>query len=100
MRVTFSVLDRPSTTDAEALIIDQILTILEERRGERSYKDLALEIGISRPMLRMMDLNGAIPGIDTLSILIDWDEQTFGPLVLEYMKHRGSILRSRTTRAD
>lgn len=95
-RVSINVLDRPSTTAAETRVLDQIVAILEKKRGERKYADLAREIGVSRPMLRLMDLNGTPPGLDTLSMLVDWDPDTFVPVVIEYLHHRGCLLRSKT----
>jgi transcriptional regulator with XRE-family HTH domain len=54
---------------------------------------LSDESGISRPMLSMI-LNGvATPGLDTLALLLAWDQQFEEP-VWRYMNERGHQLRS------
>lgn len=94
--MSFPAAGRASTIDADLAIIQRIVSILEARRGGRTYEELAAEIGVGRPMLRKMHLYGATPGADTLSILLDWDRDTFEPLVLDYLQHRGSLLRGKS----
>lgn len=99
-----TVLDRPLSTErspadaAEQKLLRQTLAILEERRAGRSYSELARETGVSRPMLRALELNNIPPGLDTLAHLVAWDEKTFGEIVINYLKFRSRLLKTKTLR--
>ncbi len=91
-------LERPvaqALADLEDALLNEVLARVEMRRGQTWYTEFARTVGISRPLLRMMELNGILPGMDSLSIFLNWDSEWFEPLILRYMYARGAILRRR-----
>jgi transcriptional regulator with XRE-family HTH domain len=79
--------------DASPLPLEKIRHLLRAKRMRSIHvSPLAHESGISRPMLSMIISDRALPGLDTLCLLLSWDE-AFDEPVWEYMIERGRALR-------
>ncbi len=91
---------RVTPVSPEQIVIKRIINILDQYRDDRTWSELAREIGISRPMLRMMDLNSTPPGVDTLAALLTWKPGIFTDPILQYLVSRGNTLRERTANSN
>lgn len=71
---------------------ERLVDYLEDALGERTYRALADEIGISEAMVRALLSGASGAGASTLGALMVWDAE-LEPVILEHLRERGRRFR-------